>query len=174
MHWAAAGGRRCTVLRRVPRFLADEGSKLCYSCGMSLTRAADLHADIDRIRIAHTLIDKRFASGVSLDELARAAGFSPYHLIRVFCHVYKQTPHQYLVQCRVERAKTLLRSTDASVTDICFEVGFQSLGSFSTLFRKATGLSPTSYREHAAPLPRRPDIPLCYRQRYDVRDPEEI
>ena len=151
-----------------------EARKLCYLMHMTLKRAALLHAEIDRIRLAHTLIDKGFERTVSLDELARAAGFSMYHFIRVFCHVYKQTPHQYLVQRRVEKAKLLLRTTELSVTDICFEVGFQSLGSFSALFRKATGLSPTSYREHAAPMTEHPYIPLCYRDRYDVRDPEEI
>lgn len=142
---------------------------------MMLKRASDLHADIDRIRLAHTLIDTRYQHGVTLDELAHVAGFSRYHLIRVFCHVYKTTPHQYLVQKRVEKAKTLLRTTDDSITDICFAVGFQSVGSFSALFRKLTGLSPSSYREHAAPaMPAHPYIPLCYVQRYDVRVPEEI
>ena len=141
---------------------------------MTLKRADELHADIDRIRLARTMINKRFDTGVSLDELAHVAGFSMYHFIRVFRHVYKQTPHQCLVVHRVGKAKLLLRSTALSVTDICFEVGFQSVGSFSALFRKTTGLSPSSYREHAAPLPSRPDIPLCYRIRFDVRDPDEI
>lgn len=141
---------------------------------MTLRRSADLHADIDRIRLARTMIDKNFDSGVSLDELARLAGFSMYHFIRIFRHVYKQTPHQCLVMHRVDKAKHLLRSTEMSITDICFDVGFQSVGSFSALFRKATGLSPSSYREHAAPLPSRPDIPLCYRIRFDIRDPDEI
>lgn len=141
---------------------------------MTLKRADELHADIDRIRLARTMIDKRFDSGVSLDELARLAGFSMYHFIRIFRHVYKQTPHQCLVMHRVDKAKHLLRSTDLSVTDICFEVGFQSVGSFSATFRKLTGLSPSSYREHAAPLPSRPSIPLCYRIRFDIRDPDEI
>jgi AraC-like DNA-binding protein len=134
----------------------------------------EFHPDIDRIRLARTLIDTRYDSGVTLDELARTAGFSPFHFIRIFCHVYKQTPHQCLVQRRVERAKYLLRASTMPVTEICFEVGFQSVGSFSTLFRKATGLSPTSYREHAAPLPSSEDIPPCYRIRYDIRDPDEI
>ena len=141
---------------------------------MTRRHAVPLHADIDRIRLAHTLIDQRFDTRISLDELARVSGFSIYHFIRVFCHVYKQTPHQYLVQRRVEKAKLLLRTNGRSITDICIEVGFQSLGSFSALFRKATGLSPSSYREHAAPMPTLPYIPLCYRARYDIRDPEEI
>jgi transcriptional regulator GlxA family with amidase domain len=141
---------------------------------MTLRRATDLHADIDRIRLARTLIDTRFDTPISLDELAHVAGFSMYHFIRIFRHVYKQTPHQCLVMHRVDKAKHLLRSTDLSVTDICFDVGFQSVGSFSATFRKLTGLSPSSYREHAAPLPPRPYIPLCYRIRYDIRDPDEI
>ena len=141
---------------------------------MTLRRSSDLHADIDRIRLARTMIDKNFDSSVSLDELARLAGFSMFHFIRIFRHVYKQTPHQCLVMHRVDKAKHLLRSTDMSITDICFEVGFQSVGSFSAMFRKLTGLSPSSYREHAAPLPARADIPLCYRIRFDVRDPDEI
>jgi AraC-like DNA-binding protein len=141
---------------------------------MSLTRASDLHADIDRIRLARTLIETRYDSTLTLDELARTAGFSPYHFIRIFRHVYKQTPHECLVARRVEQAKYLLRASTMPITEICFEVGFQSVGSFSTLFRKLTGLSPSSYREHAAPLPSRADIPMCYRIRYDIRDPDEI
>ncbi len=141
---------------------------------MTLRRAAPLHAEIDRIRLARTLIDMRYDSGVTLDELARTAGFSPFHFIRIFRHVYKQTPHECIVARRIEQAKYLLRASTMPITEICFEIGFQSVGSFSALFRKAAGLSPSSYREHAAPLPSRADIPLCYRIRYDIRDPDEI
>lgn len=85
-----------------------------------------------------------------LDELAQVAAMSPTHFLRVFRQAFGQTPHQFLTDCRVERAKRLLRTTEDSVTDICFAVGFESLGSFSWLFRKRVGLNPTSYRRSAA------------------------
>ncbi len=113
-------------------------------------------------------IDSYSATPISIERMSREAGFSPYHFIRLFQRAYRQTPHQYLVQRRIQKAKALLRSTDLSVTDICSEVGFESLGSFSTLFRRDVGLSPSAYRERCAaapamtPKPAMP-IPLCYR-----------
>lgn len=133
-----------------------------------------LHADIDRIRLVRTLIDKHFDSPLTLDQMGRTAGFSRFHFIRVFRDTYKTTPHQYLVARRIERAKHLLRHSEMSITDVCVEVGFSSLGSFSTLFRKATGLSPSSYREHACRTPQPRYMPLCHMVKHDVRDPESL
>jgi AraC-like DNA-binding protein len=84
---------------------------------------------------------------VSIDEVARAAAMSRFHFIRQFQAVFGETPHQFRMQARLDRAKHLLAVTDASVTDICMDVGFSSLGSFSDLFAKRIGLSPSAYRQ---------------------------
>src|SRR5258706_6952612 len=111
-----------------------------------LTRRAQLK----QLGLARSFLDRHYKMPVTIEQLSHEAALSPYHFIRLFRRVYKQTPHQYLIQRRIEAAKQLLHSTDLSITEICIEIGFESLGSFSTLFRKATGLSPTSYREKLA------------------------
>jgi AraC family transcriptional regulator len=88
-------------------------------------------------------------SPLTINDMAAVACLSPYHFLRAFKQVFSQTPHHYLTQKRLERAQFLLTRTDHPVTDICFEVGFESLGSFSTLFRQHTGLSPRDYRKSA-------------------------
>jgi AraC family transcriptional regulator len=87
---------------------------------------------------------------LSLDELAGVAYQSPYHFLRTFKQAFGQTPHEYLTQKRMERAQFLLLNTQQPITDICLEVGFNSLGSFSSLFQRRTGLSPRRYRQDAA------------------------
>ena len=87
---------------------------------------------------------------LTLDELARVAVMSPTHFLRVFRQAFGQTPHQFLTERRIERAKDLLRMTNRPVTDICLAVGFESLGSFSALFRRRVGVSPTAYRRLSA------------------------
>jgi AraC family transcriptional regulator len=88
---------------------------------------------------------------LSLSEIAAVAYLSPYHFLRAFKAVFHETPHAYLTRKRIEKAQFLLAATDRPVTDICFEVGFASLGSFSTLFHRATGFSPRQYRQQASP-----------------------
>ncbi len=83
---------------------------------------------------------------LSIAELANVACLSPNHFLRTFKQLFRQSPHQYLTAKRLEAAQRLLRQTDATVTEICFEVGFESLGSFSDLFRRRVGLSPDAYR----------------------------
>jgi len=83
---------------------------------------------------------------LTLAELGGVAGLSPTHLLRLFPQVVGQTPHQYVITTRLERAQQLLRHTERPITDICDAVGFQSLGSFSWLFRRRLGLSPEAYR----------------------------
>ncbi len=117
----------------------------------------------DRLHIARTYIDDHYAAPITLEHISSEAGFSPFHFIRLFQAVYRQTPHQYLVQQRIDKAKLLLASGDLSINDICYQVGFESLGSFSTLFRRETGLSPRLYRKHAGKLSESPYIPLCVR-----------
>jgi AraC-like DNA-binding protein len=91
-------------------------------------------------------IDRDYGSELDLLAMSGIANISPAHLIRTFRAVFGETPHRYLQRRRVERAMFLLRSTDDLVTDICFVVGFGSLGTFSRTFRDIVGESPTSYR----------------------------
>ena len=83
---------------------------------------------------------------VSIRQVAKGAAMSPFHFIRQFQSVFGETPHQYRIQVRLERAKYLLATSDASVTDVCMEVGFSSLGSFSDLFARRVGMPPSEYR----------------------------
>jgi transcriptional regulator GlxA family with amidase domain len=120
------------------------------------------------LQTARTLLDRSCAAPDSLEQLAARLGVSRYHLIRAFRRAWGVTPHQYRTRQRIERAKALLATSDLTVTEICFAVGFQSPGSFSALFRRAAGQSPRGYRLHT----RRRDhaiaraIPLCLRVMY--------
>jgi transcriptional regulator GlxA family with amidase domain len=88
-----------------------------------------------------------YAQPLSLDDLARAAALSPNHLLRTWRRAFGQTPHQYLTGLRLRQARRLLAATDLPVTEVCLAVGFESLGSFSSLFRRAYGLAPTHLRQ---------------------------
>jgi transcriptional regulator GlxA family with amidase domain len=113
---------------------------------------------------ARELMDTQYAQSLDLDELARTANFSRYHFLRAFHRVFHATPHEYLTRKRVERAKELLAESDLTVTEICFEVGFESLGSFSTLFHNIVGWSPSIYRARTWEMRKNPlkFIPNCY------------
>jgi AraC-like DNA-binding protein len=93
----------------------------------------------------------RYAYGrpVSLPDVAAHANLSPYHFLRVYKRAYGETPHEFLTRLRIERAKALLGRGSHNVTEACFEVGFSSLGSFSSLFAGHVGLSPSEYRRYA-------------------------
>jgi AraC-like DNA-binding protein len=109
---------------------------------------------------ARDLVDSRYAEPLDLDALARAAHVSPRHFSRCFRRTFGETPHQYLLTRRMERASALLRNTDHSVLDICLEVGLQSVGSFTSSFKRTYGVTPTDYR--AAHPPQDVYIPTCY------------
>jgi len=109
-------------------------------------RAATREELYRRIHYAREYAAALFTTPITLEEIARVAGLSPNHLLRTFKQVFDQTPYQYVIARRVAYAQELLRSTDQSVTDICFAVGFASLGAFSWWFRQRVGVSPTSYR----------------------------
>lgn len=99
------------------------------------------------LRRAKDAMDRDWADpDLDLDAAAAHAGYSRYHFVRAFKAAYGETPGQYLSRRRVERAEELLRSANLSVTEVCVLVGFQSLGTFSTRFRKQTGMSPSEYR----------------------------
>jgi AraC-like DNA-binding protein len=103
-----------------------------------------------RMLRARDTMDRAFAQPLDVPALARVAHVSPAHFSRQFRATFGETPHRYLQRRRVERAMELLRETDSSVTAICFDVGFHSLGTFSRIFREVAGESPTSYRARFA------------------------
>jgi len=103
-------------------------------------------------------MDRAFARQLDIPALARIACVSEAHFIRTFRATYGETPHRYLQRRRVERSMFLLRETDRSVTDICFDVGFTSLGTFSRTFRQIVGESPTVYRSRATVRA----VPTCF------------
>ena len=114
---------------------------------------------------AKDLADARFFEPLDVDDMARAAGLSRAHFSREFRRAFGESPHQYLLTRRLERAASLLRMTDRSVADVCFSVGLQSVGSFTTSFTRTYGVSPTAYRA-AYPARRRPrDRALLHRAR---------
>lgn len=99
-----------------------------------------------RLWRARDFIEASFLESISLARIAEAAELSPHHLLRLFRRVYGETPHQLVTRRRLGHAQFLLEYTDRSVTDICFDIGFESLGSFSTLFKTHLGVSPARYR----------------------------
>jgi len=122
-----------------------------------------------RLHRARALIDACYDAPLDLERIAREASFSRYHFIRLFRQAFDTTPHQYLMRRRIEKAKELLAADDLSVTEICFAVGFQSLGSFSALFRRAVGHSPKDYRARMRARRRaRPFIPACFLTMFGV------
>lgn len=99
-----------------------------------------------RLFRAKDFITSSFDQPLTIHAMARVACLSPTHFLRTFRQMFQQTPHQYLVAQRLGHARTLLLSTDLAVTEICLRVGFESLGSFSALFKQRTGLSPEQFR----------------------------
>lgn len=115
---------------------------------------------------AKDLIDARYREPLDVPALARAAHMSAAHFTREFRRAFGETPHQYLLTRRLERAAALLRSTDRSVTDVCLAVGLTSVGSFVTSFGRTYGLSPSAYRASHAPATTHVRIPTCVLQAY--------
>ena len=115
---------------------------------------------------ARDLIDARYRDQLDVRTLARAARLSPAHFSREFHRAFGAAPHQYLVIRRLERAALLLRTTDRTVAEICLTVGLRSVGSFTTSFGRAFGLSPTTYRAAHPPAAARLSIPTCVLQAY--------
>jgi AraC-like DNA-binding protein len=124
---------------------------------------------LERLNRARKFIDLCYDLPLNLDEISSHACFSRYHFLRLFRQAFNKTPHQYLVERRIERAKELLSANDLRVTDVCFEVGFQSLGSFSSLFHKSVGHPPTTYREQSrATQAAKRQIPGCFLVMYKL------
>lgn len=107
---------------------------------------------------ARDAMDRTYADPLDIPALAKLAHVSPAHFIRTFAATFHETPHRYLQRRRVERAMFLLRSTELSVTEICYQVGFSSLGTFSRTFTAIVGETPTAHRRRG-PIPA---VPGCF------------
>jgi transcriptional regulator GlxA family with amidase domain len=115
----------------------------------------DAHRRLLRARDA---MDRSYADPLDNRALAAIAHMSPQHFVRTFRSTFGETPHRYLQRRRVERAMWLLRTTGRSVTDICMDVGFTSLGTFSRVFREIVGEPPSAYRRRGPVGP----VPTCF------------
>jgi AraC-like DNA-binding protein len=123
-------------------------------------------ATLALLRRVRDRIDREYAWPLDVESLARGVGMSSGHLSRQFKLAYGESPYSYLMTRRIERAMALLRRGDVSVTDVCFEVGFSSLGTFSTRFTELVGVSPSTYRRRGAELTA--EMPPCL-ARYAMR-----
>ncbi len=124
-------------------------------------RQADVTA-LRMLRRARDQIDRDYAEPIGIPALAAGAGFSREHFIRAFRAAYGETPGRYRTRRRVERACELLRSANLTVTEVCYLVGFTSLGTFSARFTELVGLSPTGYRREAVRRGGPAPIPGCF------------
>jgi AraC-like DNA-binding protein len=124
-------------------------------------KTADV-GSLQLLRKARDRIDRDYAQPVAIPALAAGAGYSREHFIRAFRSAYGETPGRYRTRRRIERACELLRSANLTVTEICFLVGFSSLGTFSARFAEETGMSPTRYRAEAARRGGPAPIPGCF------------
>jgi AraC-like DNA-binding protein len=107
-------------------------------------------SDLARLRSVRDRIDREYARPLDVEALARDAHMSAGHFSREFKRAYGESPYSYLMTRRIERAMALLRQGDLSVTEVCFEVGCSSLGTFSTRFSELVGMSPSEYRREEA------------------------
>jgi AraC-like DNA-binding protein len=108
---------------------------------------------------ARDLLREVYDQPLSVRHVAREAAMSPFHFIRQFTAVFGETPHQFRIRARLDRAKHLLALSDYSVTDVCMEVGFSSLGSFSALFARRFGSAPSEYRRQLRSIMSAPGFP---------------
>lgn len=112
--------------------------------------------DLVRLRRVRDRIDREYAQPLDVEALAAGAHMSAGHLSREFRRAFGESPYSYLMTRRIERAMALLRRGDLSVTEVCFAVGCQSLGTFSTRFTELVGVPPSTYRREAAGAPEPP------------------
>jgi|SRR5262245_16326386 len=141
---------------------------------MSMTRTPTSAADGSLVRLcrARDLIRDCYAEPVTLSDCADEAELSPWHLLRSFRAAFGETPKEFLTRLRLDRARHLLTVTGRSVTEICFDVGFSSLGSFSTLFKRHVGWSPAEFRRQVRGWVTVPGtapwvyVPFCFARRF--------
>lgn len=154
---------------------ADDAARnagLAWACWYDgLHRARQQCPPKPRVVRAKHYIDRCFVDGVLLDHVASEARLSKYHFVRAFRDICRRTPHRYLVERRIRRARELLERTDLSVTAVCFEVGFESLGSFVARIRQLVGEPPGQYRRRFArhgPIETRA-VPACLYEAFAMR-----
>lgn len=124
---------------------------------------------LERLNRAREFIDHCYDLPLDLEQISSHACFSRFHFLRLFRQAFNKTPHQYLVERRIEKAKELLSADQLRVTDVCFEVGFQSLGSFSSLFHKSVGHPPVTFREKSRETQAaKRQIPGCFLVMYKL------
>jgi len=128
----------------------------------------------ERVISAKIFIDNNFHEPIELEQICRQAYLSRFHFHRLFTRIYRKTPHQYLTLVRLQHAKALLEKEGISITEVCNSIGFESLGSFSTLFKKQVGHAPQYYRniawlkkKLASEQPKK-FIPHCYIDSYKL------
>jgi transcriptional regulator GlxA family with amidase domain len=122
-----------------------------HDLGVTTSPAAAQHlSDLARLRRVRDRMDREYAEPLDVEALARGVHMSAGHLSREFRLAYGESPYSYLMTRRIERAMALLRRGDLSVTDVCFEVGCSSLGTFSSRFTELVGMPPSTYRRLAA------------------------
>ncbi len=121
---------------------------------------------VRHLQRAKDLADARYPEPLGVSDLARAAGLSRTHFSREFRRAFGESPHAYLLTRRLERAAALLRNTDRSISDICFAVGLQSVGSFTTSFTRTYGMPPGAYRAAFPPAATHALIPACVLRAY--------
>src|SRR3978361_171898 len=109
-----------------------------------------------RIVKAKLFIDDNYSNAIDLDRIADEAFFSKFHFIRIFKKIYGKTPHQYLTYVRIERSKILLDGS-MSISEVCYEVGFDSITSFTGLFKRIAGQTPAAYQLH------------CYNRKQEIK-----
>jgi AraC-like DNA-binding protein len=133
--------------------------------------SAEPRHDVNRRLLrARDAMDRSYADALDIEALASSVHLSRAHFIRSFRAAFGEPPHRYLQRRRLERAMALLRETDRPVTEICFDVGFASLGTFSRTFRAIVGTSPSAYRKREQAAPRaaiRAGVPGCYARLWD-------
>ncbi|MCB0121203.1 MAG: helix-turn-helix transcriptional regulator [Caldilineaceae bacterium] len=129
------------------QLLAAHHQVYTETAALAAVRPATREELYRRLHVARDFIAASFAQPITLDEIAHVAALSPNHLLRTFKALFHATPHQYLTEARLLHASHLMRTTELSITTICLAVGFQSIGSFGTLFRRRFGASPAQFRQ---------------------------
>src|SRR5579859_589828 len=124
-------------------------SGMVYRSSVSGSFHSMSRATISELCRARDFLAARFNERVSLCDAAAHAGLSPFYFHRLFAQTFNETPHEFVTRLRIDHAKKLLLADNHSVTDICFDSGYESLGSFSTRFHSLTGLSPAAFRRES-------------------------
>ncbi len=128
------------------------------------------HFQYKKICSGRDYLQEHYADSFSLSKVAEHSCMSQYHFSRVFTNVFGESPNAFVTRLRIEKAKKMLITQNFSISEICAEVGYSSIGSFSSLFSKKVGISPSQYRRKLRSLANEPNrfpmqsIPLCFAQ----------